>query len=70
VAGPENLFRDVVSLPPGHTDEETTETEDTETTDTTETSASDDFATAENCEEFAQIGAQVSEAGTGTAGAD
>jgi hypothetical protein len=46
------------------TEEETTETEDTETT---ETSASDDFATAENCEEFAQIGAQVSEAVTGTA---
>jgi hypothetical protein len=49
------------------TDEETT---DEETTDTTETSASDDFATAENCEEFAQIGAQVSEAITGTADVD
>jgi hypothetical protein len=52
------------------TEEETTETEDTDTTDTTETSASDDFATAENCEEFAQIGAQVSEAVTGTADVD
>lgn len=49
------------------TEEETTETEDT---DTTETSASDDFATAENCEEFAKIGAQVSEAVTGTADVD
>ncbi len=38
---------------------ETTETEttDTETTDTTETSG-DDFASAENCEEFAQIGSR------------
>jgi hypothetical protein len=54
------------------TEEETTEEETTEeeTTDTTETSASDDFATAENCEEFAQIGAQVSEAITGTADVD
>jgi hypothetical protein len=52
------------------TEEETTETEDTDTTDTTETSASDDFATSENCEEFAQIGAQVSEAITGTADVD
>ena len=49
------------------TEEETTETEDT---DTTETSASDDFATSENCEEFAKIGAQVSEAVTGTADVD
>jgi hypothetical protein len=52
------------------TEEETTEAEDTDTTDTTETSASDDFATSENCEEFAQIGAQVSEAITGTADVD
>ena len=52
------------------TEEETTETEDTDTTDTTETSAADDFATSENCEEFAKIGAQVSEAVTGTADVD
>jgi hypothetical protein len=52
------------------TEEETTETEDTDTTETTETSASDDFATSENCEEFAKIGAQVSEAVTGTADVD
>jgi hypothetical protein len=51
------------------TEEETTEAEDTDTTETTETSASDD-ATSENCEEFAQIGAQVSEAVTGTADVD
>ena len=43
----------------------TTETEDTDTTDTTETSASDDFATSENCEEFAKIGAQISECAHG-----
>ena len=50
---------------------ETTETEttDTETTDTTETSG-DDFASAENCEEFAQIGSDLSEAITGTADVD
>ena len=52
------------------TTEETTEAEDTDTTETTETSASDDFATSENCEEFAKIGAQVSEAITGTADVD
>jgi hypothetical protein len=51
------------------TDEETTEAEDTDT-ETTETSASDDSSTSENCEEFAQIGAQVSEAVTGTADVD
>jgi hypothetical protein len=46
--------------------EETTEEETTEeeTTDTTETSSSGDIS--ENCEEFAQIGAQVSSALTGT----
>ena len=52
------------------TEEETTETEDTDTTETTETSASDDFATSENCQEFTQIGAQLSEAITGTADVD
>jgi hypothetical protein len=46
------------------TEEETTETEDTDTTETTETSATG--AITENCEEFAQIGAQVSSALTGT----
>ncbi len=56
------------------TETETTETEDTEstdteTTDTTETSG-DDFATSENCEEFAQIGSQVSEAITGSGNVD
>jgi hypothetical protein len=52
------------------TEEETTEEETTEeeTTDTTETSASGSIT--ENCEEFAQIGAQVSEAITGTADVD
>ena len=49
---------------------ETTETEETEDTETTETSASDDFASAENCEEFAQIGARVSEAVSGTVDVD
>ena len=52
------------------TEETTEETTETEDTDTTETSASDDFATSENCEEFAKIGAQVSEAVTGTADVD
>lgn len=45
--------------------ETVTETEETEDTDTTETSG-DDFASSENCEEFATIGAQVSQALTGT----
>jgi hypothetical protein len=49
------------------TEEETTETEDT---DTTETSASDDFATSENCQEFAQIGSEISSALTGTTDPD
>jgi hypothetical protein len=47
--------------------EETTEAEDTETTET-ETTASGDLT--ENCEEFAQIGARVSEAVSGTADVD
>lgn len=57
------------------TDTETTETETTETetteedTDTTEAS-DDDFASAENCKEFAQIGAKVSGALTGTVDVD
>ncbi len=53
------------------TETETTDTEttDTETTDTTETSG-DDFASAENCEEFAQIGSNLTEAITGTADVD
>jgi len=52
------------------TEETTTEEETTEeeTTDTTETSASGSIT--ENCEEFAKIGAQVSEAVTGTADVD
>jgi hypothetical protein len=49
------------------TDTETTETEDTETT---ETSGSDDFASAENCQEFAQIGSQLSEAVSGSVDVD
>jgi hypothetical protein len=54
------------------TDTETTETTETETTETTETTeatetdAEPDFATSENCQEFAQIGAKVSGALTGT----
>jgi hypothetical protein len=52
------------------TETESTETESTETesteTESTETSASGDFATAENCEEFAQIGSKVSGALTGS----
>jgi hypothetical protein len=51
------------------TEAEDTESTDTETTDTTETSG-DDFATSENCEEFARIGTQVSEAITGSANVD
>jgi hypothetical protein len=60
------------------TETETTETETTETettededTDTTETSAlGDDFATSENCREFAEIGSRLSEAFTGTGAGD
>jgi hypothetical protein len=50
------------------TETETTETEttETETTEATETDAEPDFATSENCQEFAQIGAKVSGALTGT----
>ena len=47
---------------------ETTETEDTETTDTTDTCDDSDFATSENCQEFAQIGAEISTALTGARG--
>lgn len=46
-----------------------TETETTEDTDTTEASG-DDFASSENCQEFAQIGAKVSGALTGTVDPD
>jgi hypothetical protein len=51
---------------------ETTETEDTDTdtTDTTETGDLGDFATSENCAEFAEIGSRISEAFTGTGAAD
>jgi multidrug efflux pump subunit AcrB len=52
------------------TTEETTEAEDTDTTETTETSASDDFATSENCQEFAQIGSEISGALTGSTDPD
>jgi hypothetical protein len=50
------------------TDTETTETTETEDTDTTETEteAAPDFATSENCQEFAQIGTKISQAFTGT----
>jgi hypothetical protein len=50
------------------TETETTETEttETETTEATETDADSDFASSENCQEFAKIGAQVSQALTGT----
>lgn len=48
------------------TETETTETEETEETETTETSAVDDFASAENCQEFAQIGSKISGALTGS----
>ena len=47
------------------TEEETTEEETTETTETSATGS-----VTENCEEFAKIGAQVSEAITGTADVD
>ena len=45
-----------------------TDTTDTDTTDTTETdtTASGDFATSENCAEFAEIGSKISQAFTGT----
>lgn len=46
--------------------ETTEESTDTESTETTETDASGDFASAENCQEFAQIGAKVSGALTGS----
>jgi hypothetical protein len=46
------------------TETETTETEDTDTTDT-DTTALGDFATSENCAEFAEIGSKISEAFTG-----
>jgi hypothetical protein len=49
---------------------ETTETEDTDTTDTTETGDLGDFATSENCAEFAEIGSRISEAFTGTGAGD
>jgi hypothetical protein len=60
------------------TETETTETETTETettededTDTTETSAlGDDFATSENCREFAEVGSRLSEAFTGAGSTD
>jgi hypothetical protein len=52
------------------TETEATETEETEETETTDTSESSDFASAENCQEFAQIGAQVSGALTGTTDVD
>jgi len=48
------------------TDTEATETEETEDTETTETSEVPDFATSENCQEFAQIGAKISSALTGS----
>jgi hypothetical protein len=48
------------------TEEEATEEETTEDTETTETSSSGDFASAENCEEFATIGAKLSEAVSGS----
>ena len=56
------------------TETETTETETTETTedegtDTTEASG-DDFATADNCQEFAQVGTKISEALSGTGGSN
>jgi hypothetical protein len=54
------------------TETETTETEDTDTdtTETTETSDSGDFATSENCAEFAEIGQKVSAALTGSSDPD
>jgi hypothetical protein len=52
------------------TEETTEETTETEDTDTTETSTSDDFATSENCEEFAKIGSEISGALTGTTDPD
>ena len=54
------------------TDTETTETEttETETTEATETDADSDFASTENCEEFAKIGTQISGALTGTTDPD
>lgn len=54
------------------TEEEATEEEATEeeTTDTTETSSSGDFASAENCQEFATIGAKISEAVSGSVDVD
>ncbi len=52
------------------TETETTTTED-EDTDTTETSAlGDDFATSENCREFAEVGSRLSEAFTGAGSTD
>jgi len=53
------------------TDTETTETETTEDqgTDTTEASG-DDFATSDNCQEFAQVGTKISEALSGAGGGD
>jgi hypothetical protein len=51
---------------------ETTETEttETETTDTTETGEESDFATTENCQEFAKIGTQITGALTGSTDPD
>jgi hypothetical protein len=53
------------------TEETTTDTEttETETTDATETAESD-FASTENCQEFAKIGTQISGALTGTTDPD
>ena len=54
------------------TEETTTDTEttETETTEATETDADSDFASTENCEEFAKIGTQISGALTGTTDPD
>lgn len=46
------------------TETESTDTESTETTDTTSTTT--DFASSENCQEFAQIGSKISGALTGS----
>ena len=50
------------------TETEATETEATETTDTETTETSASGTTAENCQEFAQVGAKISGALTGTSG--
>ena len=51
---------------PSTTEATTTEATDTSTSSTTTTSASSDIASAANCQEFAQIGAKLSGAFTGT----